>query len=175
MIGHKISYVRWRIVAILFVLTAALCFTCLNETARAQSAGPMDPVAFLEGGTWLGEGKWPDGSALRVEMRYFWGPTRRVLHFETNDLATGQRKLIYEGILFFDVKRGKIVQYNFKPTGELDELELTEASNKGYEVRGAKTRSLIQYISTNEFKWELRVLQAEEWKVILEARYKRKR
>jgi hypothetical protein len=135
----------------------------------------MAPVAFLEGGTWLGEGKWPDGSALRVEVRYFWGPTKRILHFETYDLAGGQRKLIYEGLLFFDVKRGKIVQYNFKPTGELDESELTDANSKGYEVRGAKTRSLVQYTSTNEFQWELRVLQAGEWKVILDAKYRRGR
>jgi hypothetical protein len=154
---------------------AALCFTFLNHTVHAQSQGTMDTVAFLEGGTWLGEGKWPDGSALRVEIRYFWGLTKRVLHFETHDLASGERKLIYEGILFFDAKRGKIVQYSFKPTGEVDESELTEANSKGYEVRGAKTRSLIQYTNTDEFKWELRVLQAGEWKAIMEARYRRRR
>jgi hypothetical protein len=28
-------------------------------------------LAWLEGGTWIGEGKWPAGSALPVEARYF--------------------------------------------------------------------------------------------------------
>ena len=175
MIGRGTSYLMRRMLTVLFVSTAIVCLNFLNNTVRAQSADPMAAVTPLEGGTWLGEGKWPDGSALRVEVRYFWGPTKRVLHFETYNLASGQRKLIYEGILFFDVKRGKIVQYNFKPTGEFDESELTEANSKGYEVRGANTRSLVQYTSTDEFKWELRVLQAGEWKVILVAKYRRGR
>jgi hypothetical protein len=170
MLAPGISRIMRRTLALLFV--ALFCF---NDTVGAQSADPMAPVAVLEGGTWLGEGKWPDGSALRVEVRYFWGPTKRVLHFETFDLASGQRKLIYEGILFFNVKRGKILQYNFKPTGEFDESELSEATSKGYEVRGANTRSLIHYTSANEFLWELRVLQAGEWKVILDAKYRRGR
>ena len=135
---------------------------------------PNGPGRISSRWYWLGEGKWPDGSALRVEVRYFWGPTKRVLHFETYDLAGEQRKLIYEGILFFDAKRGKIVQYNFKPTGEIDESELTEATSKGYEVRGANTRSLVHYLSTNVFRWELQALRAGEWKVILDATYQRK-
>jgi hypothetical protein len=172
MIVAGIPCVVRRMLAVLFVVNTAL--NCLSGMVCAQAADPMGPVAFLAGGTWLGEGKLPDGSALRVEVRYFWGPTKRVLHFETYDLAGEQRKLIYEGILFFDAKRGKIVQYNFKPTGEIDESELTEASSKGYEVRGANTRSLVHYLSTNVFRWELRALRAGEWKVILDATYQRR-
>ena len=175
MIGRKLSYIMRHNLAILFASAAIICFNFPHHTIRAQTVDPMAPVAFLEGGTWLGEGKWPDGSVLRVEVRYFWGPTKRVLHFETYDLATGERKLIYEGILFFDVKRGRLVQYNFKLTGELDESELIEANSKGYELRGANTRSVVEYTNTNEFEWRLRVQQAGEWKVILDAKYRRRR
>lgn len=150
---------------------------CLAGPALAQQASdPMAPVAFLEGGTWRGEGKWPDGSVLRVEVRFFWGPTKRVLHFETHDLASGERKLLYEGLLFFDPKRGKIVQWNFKPNGELSESELTQASSTGYEVRGENTWSLVHYKGADEFVWELRVPQPSgEWKTILEAPHRRRR
>jgi hypothetical protein len=139
MTGQRFSHILRHDLAILLVATTIICFNCVDNVVRAQSEDRMAPVAFLEGGTWLGEGKWPDGSLLRVEVRYFWGPTRRILHFETYEVESGQRKLIYEGILFFNAKRGKIVQYNFKPTGEFDESELTEANSKGYEVRGANT------------------------------------
>ena len=54
----------------------------------------MLPVAFMEGGTWRGEGKWPDGSLLRLAQRFFWGPTRRVLHSEAYDLARGACALL---------------------------------------------------------------------------------
>lgn len=158
---------------LLLVLVLA-CFP-LCVTAQQPPAAPLASVAFLEGGTWLGEGKWPDGSALRVEVRYFWGPTKRVLHFETHDLAGGQRKLLYEGMLFFEPKRGRLVQYNFKPDGGLDESELSEANAKGYDVRGTNTWSLIRYTNADAFRWELRVQQAGEWKLILDATYRRRR
>jgi hypothetical protein len=136
---------------------------------------PMTPVAFLEGGTWIGEGTWPDGSALTVEVRYFWGPTKRVLHFETFEPEGGHRKLIYEGILFFDPKLGAIVQYNFKPNGEVDVSQLSNASAVGYEVRGANTHSLVRFAGPDEFHWELRVPDGNDWKLILDATYRRRR
>lgn len=136
---------------------------------------PMSPVAPLAGGMWRAEGKWPDGSPLRVEVKYYWGPTRRVLHFETYDLATGLRKLLYEGLLFYDQKRDKIVQWNFKPTGERDESEVTAADSEGYEMKGENTWSLIRYKGVSEFAWELRVRQEGEWKTILNITYRRER
>lgn len=71
------------------------------RAALLESSDPLAPVASLAGGTWVGEGKWPDGSILKVEQRYFWGPnfwgpTKRVLHFETYDLASGERHLLYD-------------------------------------------------------------------------------
>jgi hypothetical protein len=144
--------------------------------APASSAGDsLRSVAFLEGGTWLGEGTWPDGSKLRVEQRFFWGPTRTVLHFESYDLASGERRLLYEGLLFFDPKRGRVVQWNFKPNGERDETEVTRMLSDGYEIRGAKTWSLVRGRGADEFTWELRVPQGNDWREILRATYRRRR
>lgn len=141
----------------------------------AQAADPLAPIASLAGGTWIGEGKWPGGAPLKVEVRYFWGPTRRVLHFETYDLTGAERKLLYEGLYFFDPKRGRVVQWNFKPNGDLEEIEITTFNSAGYEVKGEKTWSIIRYGGPDEFLWELRVPEAAEWKTILNATYRRQK
>lgn len=140
---------------------------------RAQSPNPLKPIASLAGGTWIGEGKWPDGSAMRVEQKFFWGATQRVLHFECHNLAGTERKLLYEGVLFFDPKRGKVVQWNFKPDGDATESVYTEFNSAGFEVKGDKTWSIIRQAGANEFHWELRVPEGTEWKVILKAVYRR--
>lgn len=158
-----------RLASILLVLALGLGIT----PVRAQSPNPLEPISSLAGGTWIGEGKWPDGSPLRVENRFFWGATQRVLHFECYDLTGKERKLLYEGMLFFDPKRGKVVQWNFKPTGEATETVITEFNSTGYQVKGDTTWSIIRYGGANEFLWELRVPEGKEWKVILNATYRR--
>ena len=156
-------------ILLLFALVAGA------ETApvRTQSPNPLEPIASLAGGTWIGEGKWPDGSPLRVEQKYFWGPTQRVLHFESYDLTGSGRKLLYEGLLFLDPKHGKVVQWNFKPTGEATETVITEINSTGFEVKGDKTWSIVRKGGANEFHWELRVPEGQGWKTILNAVYRR--
>lgn len=144
-------------------------------SAQAPAPDPLAPIASLVGGTWIGEGKWPGGAPLKVEVRYFWGPTRRVLHFEAHDLTGKERTLLYEGLHFFDPKRGRVVQWNFKPNGEVDEIEITDFNSAGYEVKGNKTWSIIRYGGPDEFHWELRVPEAADWKTILNATYRRKK
>lgn len=141
---------------------------------RGLEPDPLAPVALLVGGRWFGNGKWPDGSPLLVEQQYFWGPTRRVLHFETYDLSGNERSLLYEGLLFFDPKRSKVVQMNFKPTGGVDEIELSQFDADGYEAKGEKTWSLIRYRGPDQMTWELRISQNGVWKTILNATYLRR-
>lgn len=158
---------------------AVLCaaFACLSLPAgiRAAPADPLAPLAALEGGVWHVTGKWPDGTPLATDVRYFWGATKRVLHFETHDVSGDRRRLLYEGMLFFDPRRDLLVQYNVKPSGAVDELAWTAAGDGRYEVQGTNTRSTIRFVGADELRWELRVQQAGEWKAILDAAYRRER
>ena len=139
------------------------------QVAKDQS---LDAIAFLEG-AWRGEGKWPDGSALKVEVLYTWGPTKRVLHFQTQDVSGAAPRLLYEGLLVLDPKRGAIVQWNFKPSGEIDTSELTRVNSSGFDVRSANTRSVVRRSGPNEFEWQLLVPRDTTWHQILVARHRR--
>jgi len=156
---------------LLLVLSVCCVAPCLAEQPPAD---PLQPFAALAGGTWLGEGTWPDGSPLKVEIRYFWGPTKRLLHFETYDLTSADKAILYEGFLLFDEKRGKVVQYNVKPTGEVSEQVVESADSKGFAINGPQTRSIVRYEEPDVFVWELRVPEGSEWKLIMKAVHRRR-
>lgn len=152
-------------------------------TARAQSASAAAPAAnpltafgFLAGGTWDGTGTWPDGSPLRVELAYTWGPTHRVLHFTTYELQSGKRELVYEGMLFHDPSRNAVFQWNIKPDGSITESRITRVDSAGFVVRGANTLSTIKRTGPDEVHWILQLAQADStWRTILDAPHRRRR
>jgi hypothetical protein len=162
--------VRLRALAL---AAAALMLGAASRQLPVQTPDRLAPVAFLAGGTWRGTGRWPDGTPLRDEVRYFWGPTRRTLHFESYDLTNGERRLLYEGWILFDPAKGKLVQWNVKPTGEIDVREFGQADSTGFEVIGPNTRSVVRRAGPDTFTWELRVPKDGQWNVILEATYRR--
>lgn len=142
----------------------------------AVSAGVdrLAPLRHLAGGVWVGSGTWPDGSPLRVATRYFWGPTDQVLHFETYDLSGGERRILYEGLLFSDPQRQAVAQWNFKTDGTRDESVLESLDEKGFSVAGPRTRSRVDFVAADEMRWELDVpAAAGGWQRILEATYRR--
>jgi hypothetical protein len=156
------------------LVTSVLLTRTISMSAQVQAtADPLAPVAFLAGGTWIGAGRWPDGSTFAVEEHYFWGPTKHLLHFEAYEPASDKRTLLYEGIVFYDAARQAIVQWNVKPSGERNESVVTRSDSSGYEVRGAKTWSLNRRTGADEYHWELRVRQDTVWKTILDATYRR--
>jgi hypothetical protein len=146
-----------------------------QSTERPTVAGedPLVALAFLCGGTWTTEGRWPDGSPLRVTTRYSWGATGRVLHFVSHDLSGGEARLLYEGLLFHDPDRSTVAQWNVKVSGGIDRSYLTRADDSGFEVRGANTISLVRRVSDNECTWTLILPKEGQDQTILEATMRR--
>jgi hypothetical protein len=145
-----------------------------DAAPAAAGAELLAPLRHLAGGVWQGSGVWPGGSPLRVETRYSWGVTGRLLRFETLDLSEGERRPLYEGFLFFDPARQAVVQWNFKTDGTRDESVLGHLDATGFEVEGKATRSRVHFVAPDEMRWELSVPVAPgEWKQVLEATYRR--
>lgn len=64
---------------------------------------------------------------------------------------------------------------SFKPAGGVDETEITDVNDKGYEVKGEKTWPIIRYNGPDEFLRELRVPESKDWKTILKAVRRRRK
>jgi hypothetical protein len=155
------------------VLAAATLLCAAWSPVSAQSPPGIGALAYLAGGTWRGEGHWPDGSPLKDEVRYFWGATRRILHFVSYDLVTGKRELLYEGMIFFDPRRGNLVQWNMKPSGELDVRDIGRIDSTGFTVTGPNTRSVVERTGPDTFRWELSIPKDGGWQLILDGVYRR--
>ena len=162
------------------VIITAFCIFCTNSFAQVNEnksenkpGSNLGFYASLAGGTWRSSTKWPDGTPFEVEIKYYWGPTKQALHFETYEPSDGKSILIYEGLIYFDPSRDKIIQLNIKPNGDVNEYEAGSISNDTIEVRGSKTKSIIRRISENEFDWELYIPDGNGWKLILSARHYR--
>jgi len=163
------------------VILTAFCFLCTNSIAQVNDnnyenkpGSNLGLYASLAGGTWRSSTKWPDGTPFEVEIKYYWGPTKQALHFETYEPSDGKTVLIYEGLIYFDSSRNKIIQLNVKPNGDVNEYEARSISNDAIEVLGSKTKSIVRRISENEFDWELYIPDGKGWKLILNARHYRR-
>jgi hypothetical protein len=163
------------------VIINAFCFLSTNSIAQVNDnnsenkpGSNLGLYASLAGGTWHSSTKWPDGTPFEVEIKYFWGPTKQALHFETYEPSDGKSVLIYEGVIYFDPSRNKIIQLNIKPNGDVNEFEARSISDDAIEVMGSKTKSIVRRISENEFDWELYIPDGNGWKQILNARHYRR-
>ena len=72
-------------------LAVLCCCPCLPSTLlrsrnrRRSVASPLEPVAWLVGGTWISDVKDPqDGSVTHVENRITWAPNHQAINSVTN-------------------------------------------------------------------------------------------
>ena len=168
---------RFAFAAAMWAATAVAPLAAEASTPAAAESAPrcegisLDALAPLVG-TWIGLGKWPDGSALHVRQRFWFGPTRRLLHFESHDLSGAEPRLLYEGIVFVDPDDGCGRQWNFTPDGKLTRSLLSDLDARGFVVRGASTHSTVR-IEEEGFRWLLEVEREGRRERVMEASYRR--
>ena len=114
-----------------FQKIAAFCLVVLavGGTAIAQAPkatnttdGPLAPVAWLIGGTWVSDVKDPgDGSVTHVENRITWAPNHHAIQFVTDFNG----KPHYNGFYAYDPVKKSI---NFYYTSEEGQLTIGTAS-----------------------------------------------
>lgn len=156
--------------------TVALAEQPPSATPAAEPAPRCEGVS-LDGlaplvGTWIGRGAWPDGSLLHVRQRFWFGPTRRLLHFESHDLSGTEPRPLYEGIVFVDPDDGCGRQWNYTPDGKLTRSLLSDLDAHGFVVRGAHTHSTVR-IEDEGFRWLLEVDRDGRRERVMEAVYRR--
>jgi hypothetical protein len=152
------------------VVLGALTALMMPQRASAQDHGRLTPLSYLAG-TWIGRTE-GSGPQIHVETRFFWGPTGRVLHFETYDLSEAKRELLYEGHVQCDPKESGCQQFNIKPNGDLTRFEV-QVDSSGFVAIGTNTRSVIKRTSEDSMEWHLRANVNGEWRDIMTAVYRR--
>ena len=158
----------------------------LHPVPRSSSAPrPPDPgglpapgigvFSWLVGGRWEGRGAWSNGAGVRVEESYEWGPARRTVRFTSWNLAGDKRGRLYDGLLFHDERRHRLVLWIIRGTGGVAEAAVPRADSRGYEIEDAGTRSVITRAGQDGFTWSLRTQQDGAWKEALLTTYRRQK
>jgi hypothetical protein len=131
-------------------------------------------LSWLVGGRWEGQGRWASGADVHVEETYDWGPSHRTIKITSWNIAGGARVKLYDGLLFHDTRRDRVMLWNVRPAAGLGESEVVKPGITGFEIDDAASRSVVSRAGADAFVWSLRALQQGAWKETLVVTYKRR-
>jgi hypothetical protein len=120
-------------------MTLAAAALLWAAPARAADA-PLEPLAWLVGGTWVAEIKAAKGDPLEVHMRVAWSAHKKALKytivFKTKDAVIPQ----YDGMYFWHPAAKEIRLLQIDGGGQVTESVLTVADGK-WTQRNTLTRA----------------------------------
>src|SRR5271166_3390194 len=171
---------RWT-QALLLVLLALFSINGLAQSEPAGTDSPLNPVAWLVGGTWVSDVKDPsDGSVTHVDNHITWAPNHQAIQFVTDFNG----KPHYNGFYAYDPAKKTV---NFFYTSEAGQLTIGTATpdldgktlHQEFDVIQPKgstdhIRSTIVRDGNDAYLFTVFVQQNGEWKQLFQITYKRK-
>ena len=153
--------------------------TFAQQKTEAGKGSPLDPVAWLVGGTWVTDIKSPDGKVTHVENNIRWAPDHQAIEF----LTKFNGKPHYNGFYAYNAATKTIGFYYTSSEGDLTMdgrarsrreepapgLRLTSASGKVTHIRSAVVRD-----GENAYWFTVFLESNGEWSPEFKIRYERK-
>ena len=90
----------------------------------ATSAEGIAPLAWMVGGTWVGEEPGAGGATLKVLMTARWAETRNAILFDVAFESAGKRTAQYNGMFLWHPGRKKLTLWQINRKGEVAEGEV---------------------------------------------------
>ena len=160
----------------------ALALNCAAQTkAEAPKPSPLEPVAWLVGGTWVSDIKDPkDGSVTHVENTIEWAPNHQAIQF----LTRFNGKPHYNGFYAYNAASKKISFYYTNSEGQLTiGTAVPDADgktlNQDFEIiqpdgRTGQVHSTIVRDGDNAYWFTVFLQKNGEWSPEFKIRYERK-
>ena len=142
---------------------------------------PLEPLAWLVGGTWVSELKPPKGEPLTVRMTVEWTAQRQAIRyaivFKTKDAELTQ----YEGPYYWHPGAKEIRLLQIDRGGQVTEAALTVAGDKWTQKNtltrtdGTRVEQRAELVreGPDAFRFRAFVPKGEDWVVGLDITYKR--
>ena len=159
----------------------------INVAAQSQptpaktAASPLDPVAWLVGGTWVSDVKDPeDGSVTHVENHITWAPNHQAIQFVTDFNG----KPHYNGMYAYDPVKKTVGFYYTSESGQLtigtatpdldgktlhQEFDVMQPNGSTNHIRSTLVRD-----GNDAYLFTVFMQQNGEWKQVFQITYKRK-
>lgn len=166
--------------AILVSMLATLAFVENLSAQTPSAANPLEPLAWLVGGTWVNERTKPDGSSLTIESKYEWTARQKAIKFSTVHNDNGQPSLQVDGTYFWHPGRKQILmlQTGWSVTESVVELKdgMFLHDNTLSRANGTTDRQRAEFTRDGEDTYLLKasVLNGDVWKEVVTFTYKRR-
>ena len=171
-----------------FVLSGAFV-PAIQAQARAAPAAPatsaegIAPLAWMVGGTWVGEEPGAGGATLKVLMTARWAETRNAILFDVAFESAGKRTAQYNGMFLWHPGRKNLTLWQINRKGEVAEGEVfpsAEAIDQTVSVdhldgtrHFLKVRYRLLDRDTFHFKGFFRLREDAPWQDAVEVTYRR--
>ncbi len=155
-----------------------------DDSVSAPDA-PLDPLAFLVGGTWVGTdvAGAKDGSALTIELTFTWTENHQAIRFDSSFVQGDKRKAYTSGMYAWNGEKKKVAIVYSDSSGALTEglisrdrdevfvndLVVNDAKVGSYPVQVRLTR-----VGLEAFTNEIFLQKEGKWVLLVNVRYERK-
>lgn len=177
-----------RCCLLIVVSLAAVVGTTPAQHAPAAQPEPappeaLAPLAWMVGGTWVGEEIGADGSPLRVLMKCRWSDTRNAILFDLAYDSAGKRTPQYDGMYLWHPGRKRLTLWQVNRRGQVAEGELQPSGNTFDQLvrvdhpdgrkHFLKVRFQLLDKDTFHFKGFFRLSEDAAWQDAVEVVYRR--
>jgi hypothetical protein len=162
------------------VLLIAASVTSWAQAAGKAAAGPLEPVAWFIGGTWVSDVRDPqDGTTTHVENHITWAPNHHAIQFVTDFNG----KPHYNGFYAYDPAKKTINFYYTSESGQLtigtatpdpdgktlrQEFDVMQPNGSSNHIRSTIVRD-----GDDAYLFTVFMQQSGEWKQLFQITYKR--
>ena len=120
---------RKEVAIVLSFLFLLLTGTAAGQTSPPAQVSPLEPLARLAGGEWLGQFKMPNGTTSDVRNVFEWGLNGKILKARYFSVSGGVGQLVYEGVFAWHPAEKKIIFQEHSASGSLVEGSVEPVEN----------------------------------------------
>jgi hypothetical protein len=167
-------------------LALALCFTAAlgwSSLMAQEKAAPLEPLASLVGGLWIGPVPVPAGKApMVIELRFEWAENKQAIRFDSAFVSGDKKKPYTSGMYGWNAAKGKITIYYMDSGGNLTEGDITPEDGvlvnelQSTDPKGKVTpiRVRLTKVGDNAFTNDIYLQKDGAWAPFVNVRYERK-
>jgi hypothetical protein len=145
-----------------------------------KEVNPLESLACLVGGTWIGEGQHGPDSEFRTRVVYEWGLNRRLLKAKSFLRGDKGERLVYESVFTWHPQKNKLIFLSISAEGGIfegtverkgDTFECVFNSYSG--TASSRFRQTIQFLDADHTLWTVFAKKGDDWVKVIESKQHR--
>lgn len=181
--GRPVGMKNPRLALVLCGMVALGWSTLAAQEKAAAPASPLEPLASLVGGVWVGALPPPkSGPAMQIELRFEWAENKQAIRFDSSFVQGDKKRPYTSGMYGWNAAKGKITIYYMDSGGNLTEGDITLEDGvlvnelQSTDPKGQVTpiRVKLTKVGDHAFTNDIYLQKDGAWAPFVNVRYERK-